>query len=395
MRILHHAARYPPAIGGAERFCAGLARWQAAQGHDVQVLTLRALGEEELWGGVAHAPRATALGPSDRDGRVQVRRLAPRPLGSSLLHLLGHLELRSVTCALGPDLVALALRAARRSDVVHAHGVPGTPAFLAWLAARAARRPFVVTPYFHTGENVYQERPVLGLLRRADAVVAVTAAERDALVARGVAAERIACTSAALDAETGTADAEAPHAVRAALGLAPDTPLVCVLGRKAASKGLDVLLGALPHLRHRPAPTVVLAGPSTAWADALPRPAGLRVVDLPPLSERQKTALLAAADLLVLPSRNESFGIVFLEAWAAGTPVVGAAIPAVEEVLDDPAATFRPDDVRDLAHTVDRMLADPAHGRRQVASGRARIASAHGWDRVGRDVEAAYRRLLR
>lgn len=394
MTVVHLAARFPPAIGGAERWCEGVARWQAGRGRAVRVVTLQALGDEELWGGGPPRRRAFAVGATDRAGTLQVRRVPAAPHGPALLHALGRLALRSLACPLPPGLLAHALRAARTADVVHAHGVPGTPAFVAWAAARAARRPLVATPHFHALEPVYRERPVLALLRRADAVLAVTTAERDALIAEGVPADRVVTTSNAVDAPAGPRDPAARATVRAALGVAADAPLVCTLGRKAPSKGLDVLLAALPHLQHRPRPVVVAAGPPTAWSDALPRPAGAGLLELPALTERQKPLLLAAADLLVLPSRNEAFGIVFLEAWAAGTPAVGAAIASVREVLDDDDATFRPDDPADLARAIDRLLGHPAHGARQVAAGRDRIARAHTWDRVGRDVDAAYRRAL-
>src|SRR5207244_3534081 len=91
--------------------------------------------------------------------------------------------------------------------------------------------------------------------------------------------------------------------VRAALGVAWDAALLCFLGRKSVNKSLDVLLAALPLLATRPRPVLVIAGPDTAWyreLRACQRTDG--VIDVPALTEEAKGSLLAAADLLVLPS---------------------------------------------------------------------------------------------
>jgi glycosyltransferase involved in cell wall biosynthesis len=166
---------------------------------------------------------------------------------------------------------------------------------------------------------------------------------------------------------------------------------VVFLGRKAETKGLDALFQALPRLAHRPPPVLALAGPSTAWYRAQRHADGpVRVVDLPALPAAAKDALLAAADLLVLPSRHEAFGIVFLEAWAAGVAVVGADIPAVRDAVGDAGDLFRPDDPADLARAIDAALADPAARARAVACGRERVHTRHTWDRVGRLVDDAY-----
>ena len=121
-------------------------------------------------------------------------------------------------------------------------------------------------------------------------------------------------------------------------------------------------------------------------------PCAERIRDLPVLSESAKSALLAASDLLVQPSRHEAFGIVFLEAWAVGTPVLGADIPAVREVIGDAGALFRADDAGHLASSIDAVLADRERARRLAERGRQRIRALHTWEHVGPAVMAAYPR---
>jgi glycosyltransferase involved in cell wall biosynthesis len=377
VRVLHVVQRYPPAIGGAETWCAGLARWQAAQGYAVEVLTLRAIHDDELWGDRDPRPLPTAVGRTDHEDGVHVSRCVPaRPVGPAFQRVLDLVGLPTFTRTNSPELYGRLLRRIPRVDIVHAHAIPGPHAFAAWLGSRLARRPFVLVPHFHAGQAQHEQRAVRALLRR--------------LVARGVAPSRITRASNAIDVAALPRPAAALGEVRAALHVPGGSPLVAFVGRKHRTKDLDVLLAAIPLVQHRPTPILALAGPSTGWFEELKRRVPLdRVRDLPSLSEAAKMALLAAADVLVLPSRAEAFGIVFLEAWAAGTPVLGADIPTVREVIGDGGLTFRAGDPVDLAARIDELLA----GMRSadlVARGRARVTALHTWPGVGRAVHAAY-----
>lgn len=393
MRILHVIHRYPPAIGGSESWCAGVARWQAKRGHEVTVLTLRAVEEDELWDQTCR-PGPVAVGAEDCDGGVRVRRCPVELPGPALRTLLTRHYLGAWAGALSSELFGRLVRMARSSDIVHAHTVPLPHGYAAWLAARLARRPFILTPHFHVGDRVHEQLLVRWLLRRADRVLVVTESEKAALCARGVAPQRLRVATNAVEL-TAPVDARAREPVRSALGVAPGVPLLCFLGRKAATKGIDVLFEALPLISHRPAPVLAMAGPPTSWYASLRPPASaVRVVDVPLLSETAKTNLLAASDLLVLPSSKEAFGIVFLEAWAAGTPVLGADIPATREAIGEAGTTFRGGDPTDLARRIDEVLSNRPDAERQVALGRQRIATAHTWNHVGPTVEAAYRDAL-
>ena len=392
MRVLHVTPRYPPAIGGAERWCEGLARWQGAQGNDVRVLTLRAVSEDEVWGPGRLPPESVAVGAHDRVGGVSIRRCRlGRPAGRAISKLLGVMGLHALARPQSAELYGLLFAGARNADVVHVHGLPGPHAYVGWLAARAARRAVVLTPHFHAGDPWFEHRLVHWLLRRYDAVIVLTAAEAATLQDRGVAAARIVVASTAVDAPVAAPPSMPRDAVRAALGVPRDAPLLCFLGRKSMNKSLEVLLAALPRLATRPRPALVIAGPGTAWyRELIERERSDGVIDLPPLSEEAKASLLAAADLLVLPSQREAFGIVFLEAWAAGVPVLGADIPAVREAIGDAGWTFRPGDPDDLAVRIDALLAAPEAARELVARGRRRIAQLHTWAQVGPSVMRAY-----
>jgi len=159
-------------------------------------------------------------------------------------------------------------------------------------------------------------------------------------------------------------------------------------------KGLDVLLAALPAIAaSRPDVRLLVAGPGeTDAVAALPDDISRRVHLLGRVSEQEKAELLSSVELYVAPHiGGESFGIVLLEAMAAGSPVLASDLEAFKDVLDGGrcGALFAAGDPASLASTASALLADPGRRAQLVAAGSAR-ASEYDWVRVARQVVAVY-----
>lgn len=160
-------------------------------------------------------------------------------------------------------------------------------------------------------------------------------------------------------------------------------------------KGLDVLLEAFcPLASQRPGLRLLVAGPGDVEAvrQAVPPPIQDRLVLLGRVSEEDKARFYASVDLYVAPNTGgESFGIVLLEAMAAGTPVVASDLDAFRRVLDDGRAgeLFAVQDSGALADTLGRLLDDPTARRALVANGTARVR-AYDWSAVARSVLGVY-----
>ena len=120
MNILHVVPRYPPAIGGAETWCAGVARWQASHGHAVRVLALRAVTDDELWGdhwsGTPRLPGPVAVGPEDVQDGVSVRRCAFSPTSFAVARLLSRLGLETLAWGQSAELCGRVLREVLRRE---------------------------------------------------------------------------------------------------------------------------------------------------------------------------------------------------------------------------------------------------------------------------------------
>ncbi len=147
--------------------------------------------------------------------------------------------------------------------------------------------------------------------------------------------------------------------------------------------------------------TLALAGPTYGdferyWA-TLPAEVQRRCRLLGMTIGDAKRDLLAAADVFAMPSRTDSFGIVFLEAWAAGIAPVAARAGGVAEVIED-GMTGRLvsfGDVPALAGALGDLLSDRALARRLAAAGREKALASYTWDAVVDRVAAVYDELSR
>jgi glycosyltransferase involved in cell wall biosynthesis len=108
--------------------------------------------------------------------------------------------------------------------------------------------------------------------------------------------------------------------------------------------------------------------------------------------DEQLVRLYQAARLVVFPSLYEGFGLPVAEALACGAAVVTSETPALAELVDDPAARFDPQDIRDIRATIERFLTDEASLDRLRAK---RLDPTFSWEAVAMRTAAAYERLLR
>ncbi len=180
----------------------------------------------------------------------------------------------------------------------------------------------------------------------------------------------------------------------------PERPTIAFLGRMGEPrKGMPVLAGALPEiLRAVPGLRVLVAGPGdpadvTAGMEAQ---AARACEFLGPVSDADKASLLRSVDLYIAPNTGgESFGIILIEAMAAGVAVLASDIPAFVRVLDGgrAGATFANEDAADLARQVVALVQDPQARAAIAAAGRAR-ADVFDWDVVVDQILLVYETVV-
>lgn len=409
---------YPPLPGGGERYVGALAHGLAARGVGVTVVTSAATAEADLWNGVA-APLTTT--PLATTGDVHVIRLPISPFPGRRRGLMLWRKVMVVLSALPGERTALLLRLARRFpaiegldetlaglagvSLVHAFNVSWEHGLVAGhAAARTAGIPLVVTPFAHlgaaAGDRVARNSTMqhqLAILNAARRVLVLTSVERDGLAGFGVPAARVGVIGGGVDAPPDDL-AASPYWDEA--GHLPE-PYVVFVGRLSFDKGALHAAEAILRLRQRGrAVSLALVGSMTPEFERFQRRlsaverAGLRLLGV--LPERDKHAVVARSRGLLLPSHSDSFGIVLLEAWSHGRPVIAARAGGIPGVVDDGINGLLVPfgDVGALAAAVERLLDDEALARQLGESGRAKVAEEYTWAAVAERVHSHYQDIL-
>jgi glycosyltransferase involved in cell wall biosynthesis len=366
LSILFAAPAWSPsrAFGGPVVAAGELVRRLTARGHDVEVVTttIRDLHSSPSL--------RTSLGIVD----------------GATVHYLGT-PLRYRWMGITPTL-PLALARLHRPDVVHAFGFrdPVTTGVAAWC--RVARVPYVFEPLgmFEPRLRKIALKRLLdatlyrGVARRARLVVVASERERDAVVAGGVSAEKVRVRGNGFPEPQ---DAAANGELRVRLGIPADAPLILYVGRIASGKGIEHLVQAAAEI---PAAHVVLSGPDDRHGVFTQ---SARVHTLP-MTDEPPRDLYPQADVFVLASEGESFGMVAAEAAAAGTPVIVSDRCGITTFFEEDEALVVPYERTAVVEAIRRVLADEAL-RERLARGGLEAARRTSWDRVADRQEEIYR----
>ena len=395
MNIAWFTHRYHPCVGGSENYGRNVVGRYVRGGHEVDVFTSDAL---DLWYFTDPARRRVEAPAVERVDGATVRRFAVKHLPMQryvgrLLSYAPHWPTRCTKASYMPILLGLdKVRGAY--DLVFSLGFPYTIfSHAALRTARAAGAPLVLTPFLHLatpGDAVnrhYTKPHQVRLLREADLVVVQTAIEEDAVAGWGVPRGRLLRLGMAVDHDAVTGG-DGP-AFRARHGIPAGRKLVGYLGVNDPNKGTNDLVAAVARLNETRAEPIhlILAGGSSPdferFAAALPAETSRWLTRTGVLADDDRRHFYDALDAFAMPSRTDSFGIVFLEAWANGLPVVAAAAGGVAEVVDhDRTGLLVPfGDVERLASALSVVVDDPAAASRLGDAGRE-LVSRRGftWD---------------
>jgi glycogen synthase len=357
-----------PRLGGVEEHVRNVARELRAQGLDVVVWTVDQ-GDDV---------------PAEVDG-IPVRVL-PCPMPARSARSLAWFALQA------PRAIVRWMRAtaADRPRMLHVHCFgPNGPWALA--ASAVTRRPLLLTAHGETfmdahdafGASALLRRTLREALRRARVVTACSAFTARDLVRFG------------LDRRVDVVgNGVQPDEPAAALPAGLPSRFVLAMGRLVSTKGFDLLIDAFAQARLPDDVALVLAGDGPE-ADALRahaerRGVASRVHWTGRLARGEVVSVTAAATALVVPSRVEAFGIVVLEGWRAGAPVIVTSHGGPADLVrdGDDGLVVDPFDAAALAGALETVVLDEQVARRLGAAGRERVRE-YTWT----EVAAQYRRL--
>lgn len=403
MRVLVLGWEYPPAVaGGLGVACRGLTTALADRGHRVVLATPRLEGapDPEPHPGVTRIAIAATVEGDARPGRAlpldpyatDDERAASTERGAATQRLYGR-DLRVAVDRY--TRAAVDALAETEFDVIHAHD---------WMTVGAAlrlrfqrKRPFV----FHVHSTAYDRQggesrgrrgPIADVervgARTADAICTVSGHTRGVLTREyGVDPGRV---HVVYNAPTEDVPLDAPHAT-------PHAPTVLFVGRLTRQKGVGFLLrAAVEVLRQRPDGRFVVVGDGEERARLVELAASLgiarRVFFTGSIDDAARERAYRTADVLVLPSVSEPFGLTPIEALQRGVPVVVSDACGAREILAS-APSVPPWDAPQLAGEILRLLGDPGLRDDLVARGRAELDEL-SWNRSAASLERAFEGVL-
>lgn len=408
---------YYPFVGGSQSYCQWLAEELVADGHRVTVLTTNAAEVESIWNkGKPHLPAGLEQIRGVDVIRYPIRYLPPSPYSFYLIKrltialsaipavpiaLLGYLSRYTPWV---PEMYHAFDTLKDKMDLLHLFTIPFESLMIDGLShAKRLGVPVVATPFVHTGigdgtavKRGYTMPHQIDILKKCDAVTVLTDIEGDSLRALGVPSETTVTVGAGIP--------RSPYVDPGPLPAVADDSAhkILFLGAATYEKGAVHLLEAV-RLLHRRGINAHLLLAGTVVDHFKRHVEGIVAKDrrlftvIGKVTEEEKHRLLASCDLLAMPSRVDSFGLVYLEAWSHKKAVIGAKAGGVPEVISDRQDGRLVDfgDVSGLADIIEELLKDREERDRLGANGYAKLLECHTLDRVYNRMLNVYEKVLR
>lgn len=380
MKIIQATEYYFPDVErGIERFVYELSKGLMAGGHNITVIT----------------------GGRKQKARVHDMDVLYAPMyGKSIMKATRNLYDQRLTYV--PSSLSMISR--ESPDIVHAHHFGG--GYAASLIKMTRGIPYIMTVHVVPGASVlaspvpiYRNMYKKALLN-AGLVVSVAGYVRDAVL-----------KDFKIDSEVVPLSVDTQHfrpspdrkELKRELGL-PDSPVVLMVASlNDRRKRADMLISAMPRIKKtvRDAKLVLAGGASDEMLSYFRNLAEKHgVLDSTlftgRLDEQTLVKYYAAADVFVLPSKEEAAGLVILEAMASGTPVVGSASGGIPEYVRDGknGLLFNPECVDDLSDKISCILKDEKLMTDMGRTGRSLAVSVHSWEAAARSYSAIYERVV-
>ncbi len=427
MKVVFSLPVYWPAIGGCEYLTHELVHLLSDR-DDVEVRVITQITDQRdktrapLWYNTTCL--AGKRGRGYREDGVEIHLLGLGRATRRMLYPFVRYHHRFQRISLGVLVEAFRgqfLEAARGGEIMHCiHNGLSYFGVLSLTAARKMGIPFVFSPTLHLFQEGwheemmkairegrefryiprlnlrprgYHDRFWLDLCHEADALVTWTGFERDFLADLGIPREKIfALTLGPILSGTGTV----PD-VGVKYGIGEHAPVVLFLGRNHELKGIEDILKAAPEVWSRYPETIFLfVGPKEGRSEEIfRRYSDDRVIVIDAVTDDEKNGLIERCDIFCVPSLHESFGIVFLEAWHHGKPIVAADIPPIRELNpeDGGGILIRPIP-GEIAEAVLRLLDDEELRLGKGEWGRNRVNTVYRWDEARDALIGIYESLL-
>ena len=386
-KILFITHLYYPALGGAERVFRQLAEGLVAKGWQVTVLTSDALSTEHYFTTIQNnlASKEIINGVEVIRESIQAPVYKAFKVFDRLARRAGRMGVFFRPLVFGPHFSGFRRKIGKFFfPFVIAGPVPTTAPFygLLYKFFHPSSR-LIILSHMHIKDRLHKTQLNLMAIRRADFVLTTTPSERKFLLAHKVNEKKVGLFFNAVDNFL----LKSPSPLNP-----PSKKSVLYLGQEGEHKRIPLLLNAMLNLWEEGMELELwIAGARTQYSWTIDRlieklPAKYRhlVSRFNNISEEEKVSLIDRCFVLVNPSSYESFGLVFLEAWARRKPVIGARIPAVRDIIQDgvDGLLFEDKNEADLKNKIKLLLQNEELALRMGEKGQEKVLSCFTQEKV-------------
>lgn len=404
MKILHVCPLYYPVVGGVENVFRSVSEGMVRRGEDVTVFTTTGRSFDAFFN-----PAVKALSQVEEIiNGVKVHRFPYRCIsrlmartvsyGWSMLHLPKDDMLKTWSALpwvpnLSKEIVNF------KPDIVLAGHFRTRLSIDACRARNMVGFPLIFHTALHLDIETRLSELTIKRLNMGDALWVNTSYEKETLISYGIDESKI------LELGVGVNPEDFKYAngnnirERYKIGSAP---LVLFVGRKEKDKGVITVIKAMePVWKKSPDAKLILAGVCTRPSEKrqlneFVKKHNKSVISIDVIRDEEKKDLYEACDIFVMPSRIDSFGIVFLEAWVSGKPVIGADIGSSRSIITDGEDGYLVHfgDVETLAKRIIFLLEHPRVRREMGKCGKEKALKRYTWDHIIDTLLCRYKALV-
>lgn len=241
---------------------------------------------------------------------------------------------RSISSSIPHSLPWLTNRL-KAADIIVLFNIISGMSSLSYLASRFNRKPFVIFPMYHVGLSTYERPSLLKILQDASLAICSTEFEKQALIKKGIEPRKLRVVNEGT--QTPFVEAAEVNHLEEIIGKEENQLILMYVGRRDYDKGYPHVLSAVYQLVKQGIPIrLIICGQGNNGADRadyLFLQKHGAIIDLGVAEEQTKFAAMSISDAVILPSRAETYPLVFVEAWLLGKPVVGARIGSVSTIV--------------------------------------------------------------
>lgn len=298
------------------------------------------------------------------------------------------------------------------SDLIHTTFFPYFNCIISLIVGRTIKKPVICTPFFHFTNPRYFDLRLIEVLKKFDLLIACTNLEKKFLIQKcKIQPEKIKVIPMGVDYEkfknVYKSSLERNYFKQKFFTKREQKyKLILFCGYKNYEKGALSILKSIPYILNKIEKVYfVFIGPSTIAfnkeVSKIHKLENARILNFTPDNltgyfDKKKMAAFKEADIYLMPSRSDAFGISFLEAWSAGKPVIGARIGATPEVIreniDGLLVEF--DNPEDIAQKVIYLLKSKRLRKKFGFAGQLKVSQKYTWDIIANETHYTYKNLI-